>query len=328
MQAPSPTDPQDGAPLVSVVMPAFNAARTIRTAVLSVLGQTMASLELIVCDDASSDDTLAILESIDDSRLRVLRNSGNAGPGASRDRAIAQARGAWIAVIDSDDAWTPERLERLLDATGEGEDLMVFDDILKCHDTNNVLTPWERLRGPTAFGAQGNVTKDIATSEFLLADRLLIKPLMFAGSIRHNGIRHSESRYGEDAEFFLRILAAGARLRYVPEPMYLYRLTPESATANPARQALMKGLLLAALDFEGFGNAERAALMARIRSLDRSETYAEFTSALTAMRPLRAASLLVRHPWVLGRGARNLARAARYNLHRFLHGLPPTGHVR
>ncbi|MGH8224077.1 MAG: glycosyltransferase family 2 protein, partial [Woeseiaceae bacterium] len=121
-------------PRISVVMPARNAARTIGEAMRSVLAQSCADLELIVCDDASTDDTRRVAASVADDRVRILEQARNAGPGAARDRAIEAARGEWIAVIDADDAWAPDRLQRLLDAAGADGRRMVFDDILVCHD--------------------------------------------------------------------------------------------------------------------------------------------------------------------------------------------------
>src|SRR5690606_165698 len=113
---------------VSVVMPAYNAAGTLLESVRSVLSQSMSELELIVCDDASTDATSELLKTIDDPRLKYIRNLSNLGPGASRDNAIDQASAPWIALIDADDVWLPKRLERLLEAAQEAPDRLIFDD--------------------------------------------------------------------------------------------------------------------------------------------------------------------------------------------------------
>jgi glycosyltransferase involved in cell wall biosynthesis len=96
-------------PKVSAIMTAFNAGRFVRSAVESVLGQTLADFELLVVDDASTDDTLAVLESMTDSRLQVFRNVDNVGPFASANFALDHARGAFIARLDADDLCEPER---------------------------------------------------------------------------------------------------------------------------------------------------------------------------------------------------------------------------
>jgi glycosyltransferase involved in cell wall biosynthesis len=101
-------------PLVSVIMPAWNAEKTVRKAVLSILNQTWCNLELIIIDDCSTDSTWSILKqlSASDHRVRILRNSVNVGPYVSKNIATTQARGDWVTGHDADDWAHPERLER------------------------------------------------------------------------------------------------------------------------------------------------------------------------------------------------------------------------
>ena len=142
-------------PAVSVVMPVYNGARTLRESVDSVLAQTFRDFELIICNDASTDNTGIILEKIVDERVRVIHNESNLGEGSARDRAIESASGVWLAFIDADDAWAPERLETLLNQTDASPNKMMFDDILECHDTAHGMVPWNVLRGKYAFGGNG-----------------------------------------------------------------------------------------------------------------------------------------------------------------------------
>lgn len=99
--------------LVSVIMPAYNAAAFIARSIDSVLAQTHAELELIIVDDGSTDDTFAYLEGRAklDARIILLAQAGNAGVAAARNAGIAAARGACIAFLDSDDWWHPRKLE-------------------------------------------------------------------------------------------------------------------------------------------------------------------------------------------------------------------------
>ncbi len=97
--------------LISVVVPTYNRARFVGRAVESVLGQTHFDLELIVVDDGSSDNTGALLESFSDPRLKVLRQE-NRGVSAARNRGLALAQGAFLALLDSDDYFLPRKLSQ------------------------------------------------------------------------------------------------------------------------------------------------------------------------------------------------------------------------
>ena len=100
--------------LISIIMPCFNAARYIKESVSSALGQTYLNIELIIVDDGSTDETPHILDAIrgSDERLRVFSQQ-NKGPGPTRNRGLFEARGAFIAFLDSDDFWVPECIEKL-----------------------------------------------------------------------------------------------------------------------------------------------------------------------------------------------------------------------
>jgi len=103
-----------GGPLVSVIMPAWNAEATVRKAAQSILDQTWRNLELLIVDDASTDDTWAVLQQIaaSDARVKIRRNLVNVGPYVSKNIALTQAKGKWITGHDADDWALPQRLER------------------------------------------------------------------------------------------------------------------------------------------------------------------------------------------------------------------------
>lgn len=98
--------------LVSIIMPSYNAARFIGESIDSVLGQTYGNWELLIVDDCSTDETMQTVAAYGDSRIRYLRNTTNCGAAVSRNRALCEARGRWIAFLDSDDLWLPQKLER------------------------------------------------------------------------------------------------------------------------------------------------------------------------------------------------------------------------
>lgn len=102
-------------PIISVIVPAYNAARTILETVESVLGQTFQNFELIIIDDGSTDATAELLKEIGDSRLKVYSYE-NGGVAIARNRGSALARGKFISFLDADDMWTPDKLESQLAA--------------------------------------------------------------------------------------------------------------------------------------------------------------------------------------------------------------------
>ena len=98
--------------LVSIIMPSYNTGKFIKETINSVLNQTYNNWELIIVDDCSTDDTEEIVNAIKDNRIKFLKNSTNSGAAISRNKAIKEAKGKWIAFLDSDDLWKKEKLEK------------------------------------------------------------------------------------------------------------------------------------------------------------------------------------------------------------------------
>jgi glycosyltransferase involved in cell wall biosynthesis len=108
--APTPT------PEISVVIPTHNRSGLLRLALRSVLWQQDVDFEVIVVDDGSTDDTSEVVTSLGDPRIRLIRNDDSQGVSAARNRGIAEARGQWIAFLDDDDLWAPDKLASQLEA--------------------------------------------------------------------------------------------------------------------------------------------------------------------------------------------------------------------
>lgn len=101
--------------LVSIIMPAYNTASYIKETIQSVLDQTYTNWELIIVDDCSSDNTDEVLATIKDERIRYYKNEKNSGAAVSRNKALREAKGQWIAFLDSDDLWMPSKLKKQID---------------------------------------------------------------------------------------------------------------------------------------------------------------------------------------------------------------------
>ena len=112
LQSTVETDIDHG--LVSIVMPNYNGAEYVKETIESVLAQTYSNWELLFVDDCSSDNSLEIVDSFNDPRIKIFRNEKNKGAAASRNLALNQASGRWVAFLDSDDLWKPWKLEKQL----------------------------------------------------------------------------------------------------------------------------------------------------------------------------------------------------------------------
>ena len=305
-------------PVVSVVMTVYNSARTLSAAVDSVLAQSFQDLELIVCDDASMDATATILAAVADPRVRVIRNLINLGPGPSRDEAIKIARGQWLAVIDADDVWRPKRLERLLQAVHDDCDQMVFDDLVLCHDGPSGLIPWKRLRGARAFGGDGSGPIAVTAERFVMAERLLIKPLVPMSRVRRSGAKHGSRRFSEDTFFFLTLICDGLAIAYVPEALYLYRLTSGSLTSIPDRDRQMVSTLKEIQSTVPLPSELSSAFDNKICHVERIITYRHVLSSFRGRAWRQLLPQLFANPWVvkafLVRGIQDIGRVTHKSL--------------
>lgn len=100
--------------LVSIIMPSYNASEYIVYSIKSVQAQTYTNWELIVVDDCSTDNTVDIINNLNEPRVKLYINEKNSGAALSRNKALRVAKGRWIAFLDSDDVWLPEKLEKQL----------------------------------------------------------------------------------------------------------------------------------------------------------------------------------------------------------------------
>ena len=194
-------------PFISIIMPAFDAERTIRDSVQSVLDQTYRDWELLIIDDGSSDGTGRAARSLaeSDPRIRVFTDRVNRGVSESRNFGIRNARGEWIAFLDSDDLWTPVKLQKQVERirTDPSADLV--------------------FTGSAFMNGQGE------RAEYILKVR---RELMRRYPMGHDGMH-------EDYAVWLQILRDGGCARGIDEPLLIYRLSAGSKSGDKKRAALM-----------------------------------------------------------------------------------------
>jgi succinoglycan biosynthesis protein ExoO len=307
-------------PLISVVIPAYNAEKTIKSAIDSVLAQTFRDIEIVVCDDNSTDNTREILASYTDSRLVTVFNDNNLGAGRARDRSIAEARGDWIALLDADDAWHPERLEKLLNAAGECEKQILFDNILTCHDVGGGLRPWRSVRGNYAFRQRAKTPTDITFEHFISSRRLLCKLLIPKALIQENKVVHSSRKFAEDIDFLVSLIASGGKLRYIPEALYYYRVTPSSVTGQTADHSLMRQCLEECLHAHEWTLEEVGAFKKKIGMLREDETLYAVRDALRKRDIANAITAFLSYPKAIRALPYRFYTGTTYEWHRRRHG--------
>ena len=211
-------------PVVSVVMANFRGAAHLARAMTSVLAQSERRLELILSDDASDDDSLAIVRRIaaTDNRVQVIAAPRNAGPAATRNRALDVARGAWIAVVDSDDLIHPDRLARLIAAADAAGADLVADDLVYfgTMPQGQTLLQSLGLSAPMMLEAAPYLRSNDPGAS--LPRYGYLKPVIRRTALA--GLRYDAGlRIGEDHDLVLRLLIGGARFLLVPDPLYAYR---------------------------------------------------------------------------------------------------------
>ena len=125
--------------IVTVIIPTWNRAETIEKAVYSALEQTMPEIEVLVCDDGSTDNTREIIHGIQDERLHWIEGPRGGRPAIPRNRGINMANGEWIAFLDSDDAWMPEKLARQLEVAAEKNVKAVCTNANRFHPEKGII---------------------------------------------------------------------------------------------------------------------------------------------------------------------------------------------
>ena len=125
--------------MVSIIMPSWNTGRLIAESIQSVIDQTYPNWELLIVDDCSTDNTDEVVEKFHDERIRYFHNERNSGAALTRNHALQKARGEWIAFLDSDDLWMPEKLEHQLNFMQENHYVLSYTEYEKIDEESQPL---------------------------------------------------------------------------------------------------------------------------------------------------------------------------------------------
>ena len=294
-------------PQVSVIIACFNAATYLRAAVRSALDQSLPDIEVIIVDDGSTDDSVAIAQDLvaADPRVRLHRMSRNGGPAAARNHGLDLAKGRYVAILDSDDLYHPERLKRLVTICDTVEADMIADDLIIFDDDN--------LTAPTSFFGRRRSTRGawVTLTDYFRESILyghhpnlgFLKPLIRLDLIRHHAIRYDESlRIAEDDDLVIRLLRAGARYRTAAEAGYFYRKHGAS-TSHRLSLANVEAMVTAGerltVDLREANADARRWLAKRNRALRNTRNFTLAVEAIKERRFGRAAALALRRPGLL-----------------------------
>lgn len=209
-------------PVVSVIIPAYNAEKTILETIQSLQQQTFSDFEAIVINDGSTDSTLELLSKIEDSRLKVFSYE-NGGLPVARNRGIDRATGEYITFIDADDLWTPDKLELQLAALQHHPEAgVVYSWTAFINEKSEFLYAWSPLY------YEGNVYPELLIKNFISSGSNILARRQF---IEKAGKFDPTLKSAEDWDYYIR-LAALCPFVLVPKYQILYRRSSQSMTSK------------------------------------------------------------------------------------------------
>lgn len=221
--------------LVSIIMPAYNSEKYIKTAIDSVLSQTYTNFEFIIINDGSKDRTKEIIKSYNDPRIVFIDLPENKGVSYARNVALDIVRGKWIAFIDADDFWRPERLAYLLGIISKYEYNKYFigDDIIVFYETRNgnKIFYGSRLKLWTY-----KINRELRREINIIYDNddilnLAFHPVLPSQIIKESNLKFPENlNFAEDLYFYIKICKFGLKMIFARKALYFQRITPGSLT--------------------------------------------------------------------------------------------------
>lgn len=216
----------DPRPLVTIIMPAFNAGQSISDSIRSVFEQTYTAWELIVVDDNSTDLTRAIVSQFCslDNRITLLSQSENLGVAAARNRALASTDNPLVAFLDSDDLWLPLKLETQVNFMVKHGHAFTFTNYRRFDGVTSIVG--EVVEGPKELDYEGLLRQSAIACLTVMLDRRR------CGEIFFSKIRH------EDFALWLAVLKRDVKAYCLSEDLARYRVAPGSLSSNKFKSAL------------------------------------------------------------------------------------------
>lgn len=218
---------QEYIPVVTVIIPAYNAAQYIEETVKSVVNQTVTEWELIVVDDHSADETCEIVRQLaaGDRRIRLFCNEVNQGVAKTRNCALEQVRGQYVAFLDSDDIWYPDKLEKQL-------------NLLKTECADFSYTSYRLVTAEeNAWIGDYLVPEETSLKDMLGQNRIGCSTVLMRRELADR-YRFSDEFYHEDYVLWLQMLRQGVKMVGLRDIMVDYRYSPVSRAGNKLASAM------------------------------------------------------------------------------------------
>jgi teichuronic acid biosynthesis glycosyltransferase TuaG len=214
--------------LVSIITPAYRCASVVGETIQSVLNQTYPHWELLIAEDCSPDETREVIRRWThvDQRIKLIEMPRNGGPALARNAALTQASGRWVAFLDSDDLWLPQKLERCLEFAAK-------------HGASFVYTGFRRI--PATGGEPGRYISVPATLNYhqLLGNTAIATSTVMLDTEQTGSIRMRKTYY-DDFDCWLQVLKRkpGALAWGLDEDLMRYRVMNQSVSRNKVRSAI------------------------------------------------------------------------------------------
>lgn len=212
--------------LVSIIVPAYCASKYIEETIKSVISQSYCDWEMIIIDDCSTDNTSTLVDywCEKDIRIKIYHMPFNSGPAAARNMGIENAKGRWIAFLDSDDYWLPNKLELSL-------------EFAKKHNAAIIFTGFRRINADGSKVGQYIPVPNTLNYKDFLGNTAIATSTVLIDTIKHQEIR-MKSVYYDDFVCFLEILKKGFIAYGLDEDLMRYRIINGSISRNKLRSAL------------------------------------------------------------------------------------------
>ena len=222
---------------ISVVVPVYNRRDLLVGAIDSALRQTLPPEEIIIVDDGSDDGVASIDFHAIDPRIRLIRHERNLGGSAARNSGIDAAVGDWVALLDCDDQWLPQKLERqaaeIARADGAAPFFVCSNTFVSRGDGGPMAS--HNRRPPQA---EENIAEYLMVEHAALQTSTLLAPTAIAREVRfRDGLKRHQ-----DWDFVLRLIAAGVAWRYIDEPLSIYNLSSDERRVSLHQGALIDTL--------------------------------------------------------------------------------------